>query len=41
MYSAKLKHGKNTSMQWQLVSKHSIDVLSTLVVEDDSEDKEE
>jgi hypothetical protein len=37
----KKEHGKDTSMQWMLVSKHSIDVSSALVVEDDIEDKEE
>jgi hypothetical protein len=37
----KKEHGKDTSMELMLVGKHSIDVSSALVVEDDSEDKEE
>lgn len=37
----KKEHGKDTSRQWQLVSRHSIDVSSALDVEDDSDDEEE
>jgi len=37
----KKEHGKDTSIQWQLVSRHSIDVSSALDIEDDSEDEEE